>query len=1118
MVTYTGSSSNSSYSRRSYSTKKLSSDLADYAKALDKKRKEEVQEFKQVSTDQLAELDRQDGIQASNDKYQLAQLSKHSDIINEFAQDVVAGTIGKAYIDRKREEGIELYRKYLAGDEEATAAVAANAEQLKEIEEKIASMSKEIGESTSAFLDRKNQEEISLKDKVRALNVRKLGPNIRWGFVRGQLQEAARGYQAHLVDTLHSSQEKFTTKDGTEYIIGNYHSVLDEDHKEEIIRYVEDRYIADNNAFNASETVVRGYLTNKVVETTAKFLDKEFLKNKAQQGEMEQTSRIDQIITAAFAYDDEATKEVTLEDGTTVEVNESKDALVKTIRDIITNGPGSEALVNANVSPHKANKVRIINGLKQIASLLDADSTEELVELLKEQEFEMAGTKGVLEKLFAGDLDLDALLHEAKKNEVERNEVLIKVAKRTLDKEIKSYKDLYLEGKLTKEEVREKATIIKENAEYSILKNEDDNYFIKALTDLQSWRPNQFNFTDSMKEIAKIHGEVGHLTKEDLIKLDDDARKYFLANAGEGKKWKYVAEPIWHDMGQAAWGEKVKEVTDKFNKSIDAIIQKSSTVLIDEGRKTAAYDGLKKELLFRANLAYKNGASATDALEAAEKELQIELQAGTGMFETDGEHFTDQRMLPVNIKESHKITSQVAEGEKVTAMIDIFQASDKPEDILRDVKLFEKDSKFINLEKGKDGIIQKIPNSMLQIVEYSETGYTAIDAINMQRRLHDLEEYKLTDFSPELQLLHTSVKERYPHLAKEFNSKEGHSRALDEMGAVDLNTLLNANVINIDQPIAESDLDTVLERFNINKDEYLNDATLQEDVRRKQINYLLKTALETTNDKNQAILMVATGMRFGEAEMNNYGEGSIFDTIDNQKADYAYDVLDAYYSGDTSAVIGKYNDAKINVANFRELTKFEEEQGYEPNYVLESIIGTKKDGLNQSVDFMSRTDFTQPAKIKAILEILNNPKFIPPKQIIEKFEVGPVKGMFVGKTSKNNPLYDRYVAAKKHYERVYEVLDYLNKGNTKPFLTIKDNHLDLAGILLFQHEANSGIAPTNVVRMTQSPYYRFHDEWMEEHGHLFKGADKKTIESLKQKRMKSILEKSKVFLNLKEGN
>ena len=1112
MATYTGSSSNSSYSRRSYSTKKLSSDLADYAKALDKQRKERVQEFKQVSTGQLAELDRQDGIQASNDKYQLAQLSKHSEIINEFAQDVVAGTIGKAYIDIKREEGIELYRKYLAGDEEAIAAVAANAEQLKEIEEKIASMSKEIGESTGAFLDRQAQEKISLKDKIRALNVRKLGPNIRWGFVRGQLQEAARGYQAHLVDTLHSSQEKFTTADGTEYVIGNYHNILDEDHKEEIIRYVEDRYIADSNAFNASETVVRGYLTNKVVETTAKFLDKEFLKNKAQQGEMEQTARIDQITTAAFSYDEDDTKEVILEDGTKVEVNESKEALVDAIRDIINNGPGSEALVNANVSPHKANKIRIINALKHISSLLDAESTEELVGLLKVAHFEMAGTKGTLETLFAGDLDLDALLQEAKKSEAERYDVEVKVAKRSLDREIKSYKDLYLEGKLTKEDVRNKALIIKQNAEYNILKNENDNYFTQAIANLQSWNPNQYNYTDSLKEIDRISAEVGHLTKEDLIKIDDKAREYFFANAGEGKKYKYVEQPIWHDIGKAKWGEKIEAVSSKFNKSIDAIIQTNSTALIDESRRDAAYNGIRKELEYRANLAYRNGASATEALKQAKEELDQELLEGTGMFQTDGEHFTNEKMLPPNIKESHKIKAQIREGETTTAMVDIFQSSDKPDDIFRNVKLFEKDSKLINLEKGKDGVIRDIPNSLLQVVEYSETGYTAIDAINLQRRLHGLEEYELTDFSPELQALHTSVKEKFPHLAKVFtSSKEGQSLAIDELGAVDLNTLLNANVVNIDQPIAESDLDTVLERFNINKEEYLNDATLQEDVRRKQINYLLKTALETTNDKNQAILMVATGMRFGEAEMNNYGEGSIFDTRANDKSDYAYAVLDAYYSGDTSAVIGKYEDAKISVGNFRELTKFEEREGLEPNYVLESILGTKKDGLNETVDFMARTDFTQPAKIKAILEILNNEDFVPPKFI-------EIKGMLFGKTYKKNPLYERYVAAKKHYQRVDQVLGYVKSGSTKPFLIDNDNNLDLAEILLFQSEANSGIAPTNQVWISKSPYYDFHAKWMEENGHLFKDADKKTIKKLKLDRSKFILDESKKFLNLKEDN
>ena len=46
----------------------------------------------------------------------------------------------------------------------------------------------------------------------------------------------------------------------------------------------------------------------------------------------------------------------------------------------------------------------------------------------------------------------------------------------------------------------------------------------------------------------------------------------------------------------------------------------------------------------------------------------------------------------------------------------------------------------------------------------------------------------------------------------------------------------------MEQPIAEVDLDSALERFNINKDDYLNDATLQEEVRRNQINYLLKEA------------------------------------------------------------------------------------------------------------------------------------------------------------------------------------------------------------------------------------------------------------------------------------
>ena len=82
-MTYSGSTQNSSYSKRTYN-KKDANDLAALAKAMDKQRKETVTEFKKASTDQLGELDRQDKIQYSNDQFQIKQLAKFSDNLNDF--------------------------------------------------------------------------------------------------------------------------------------------------------------------------------------------------------------------------------------------------------------------------------------------------------------------------------------------------------------------------------------------------------------------------------------------------------------------------------------------------------------------------------------------------------------------------------------------------------------------------------------------------------------------------------------------------------------------------------------------------------------------------------------------------------------------------------------------------------------------------------------------------------------------------------------------------------------------------------------------------------------------------------------------------------------------------
>tara|TARA_R100001463_G_scaffold23800_1_gene56879 strand:+ start:4683 stop:7991 length:3309 start_codon:yes stop_codon:yes gene_type:complete len=1102
-MTYSGSTQNSSYSKRTYN-KRLSTDLADYAKALDKQRKEQVKGFQQASKDQLGELDRQDGIAASNDKFQIAQLSKFSDTLNDFL-DTTVKTVGKAYIDSKREEGVELYRRYLAGNEDAIAEVEANAEQLKEIEAKINEMSAEIGESTDAFLDRKSQEELSLKDKIKALNVRKLNPNVRWGFVRAQLQEAGAGYNGHLIDTLHSSTEEFTTRDGNTYVIGNYHNVLSEEHKEEIIRHVEDQYIANNNPFGAADSVRNSFLTAKVVETTEKFKEKEFLKNKAEQGEVEQTGRIDKIITSAINFDADATKTVTLDNGKTKEVNISRDAVINNIKDIIDNGSSSESLVNGNVSPHKANKTRIINGIEEALSFLDEESAADLVDLLKEAEFTMVGITGTLETLFAGDLNLDELLvsHQTKlaQNFAKRKQV----AKVQLEKEENLYNIQWLNGEITLREYNDKALVIRENPDYNILRNsDDDNYFQNKINAIKNWKPNEHNYKESMSEIDRIMGEVGFLTNADLFTLNVDARKHFFENAGEGKKYKYKENPIWEDIGIEKWGENVKFYTDKLNQSVDKILKNETTQLVDASIEDAAQLGVKKELLRRANLYYLNGASANDALFKANQEVSQELLAGTGIFVRDGEKFLDSAMNPAVIADTDTIEAQITEGAKVTNKLDILQSNGLSEDHLKNTILVPEDSNIINLEKGEDGIIRFIPNTALEIVEYSETGYTAIDFINMQRKLHKLDEYKLEDFSPELQLLHTGVKEQFPHLAKVFTSgAEGQSLAIDEIGAIDLNTLLNASVINMEQPIAEVDLDSALERFNINKDDYLNDATLQEEVRRKQINYLLKEALKTTNDKNQAILMVATGMRFGEAEMSNFGEGSIFDNKKNDKSDYAYAVLDAYYSGDTSALIGTYNDSKVNVNNIRELTKDEKRLGITPNYVIESIVNREN---------MWDIDYRDPAKIKAILEILTDPQFTPDETIT-------VPGMFgIGKSNINNPLLKDYNKALNIYKNIDRVITALNNNDADVFIESRSENFNLVNLLLFQQETDLGGRPLNNLPVTDSVYYDFKNKWMEDNGHKFKGANKEEARKLRKERMLFILEKSREFLGYTEDN
>ena len=54
---------------------------------------------------------------------------------------------------------------------------------------------------------------LNLKQKLQALNIRKLGSNVSYGFMKGTFNEAALGYRAYLESQLSSSEETITFPD-----------------------------------------------------------------------------------------------------------------------------------------------------------------------------------------------------------------------------------------------------------------------------------------------------------------------------------------------------------------------------------------------------------------------------------------------------------------------------------------------------------------------------------------------------------------------------------------------------------------------------------------------------------------------------------------------------------------------------------------------------------------------------------------------------------------------------------------------------------------------------------------------------------------------------------------
>ena len=136
------------------------------------------------------------------------------------------------------------------------------------------------------------------------------------------------------------------------------------------------------------------------------------------------------------------------------------------------------------------------------------------------------------------------------------------------------------------------------------------------------------------------------------------------------------------------------------------------------------------------------------------------MTTGTGIFATDAEGFTSALMNPSIIPANEKIGNILADGTAASEKLDVLQEYAPDGDHIRNEIIIPKNSSLLTPEYDKGtGKISFLDRSLMQIAEYSETGYTAIDVLNLQRAKHGLEAIPLSDFSPELQAVHTAVKD-----------------------------------------------------------------------------------------------------------------------------------------------------------------------------------------------------------------------------------------------------------------------------------------------------------------------------------------------------------------------
>ena len=895
---------------KSRSTENEAKELASKATALDKQRRETVKEFAATSSDQLKEMQRLDGLRTRIDNYEISNLQQFNKAFTGLI-DTAATELGGRYIAAKNQEGIDLHRRYEAGDEEAIAIIDGNEKQIAELDEKIAELQK-AAEAKGQELDKiaLQEERVSLENKLRALNIRKLGTNVAYGFSQAALVEGAEGFMPWFMDATRTRNDQIP---GEEFTVADYDKLTSSKERDQVEDYLLNEYIEKVNAnIGASSKLVNSFLTKSVVKQLTKW-------KSGKLAEDEQNFANDQLEgwkTNIFTN----AKKYTADDNKDIEGSKLK--LTQALETYAELGPSAHFRAGTSGSSNAATKTGIIDTVTAIFDETDdANDIESLREFFATTKISIGnlGTK-TLEEHFPADFNLNDIIFKSEVKRAEKSNGRQLLLKKQFKEEEHQLKELLALGS-------EDGGIDQTEFEVRLLAM-DKKYanwyeYETSVNTLRTFVPQYLTPSKSHQAAAKVLETDNYIPFKTYLELHPSVREEY--------KDKVDFDNFINTPASAA---KLEVFKKDIESSLDLVYVKDA---VNPGirsgdpklaaAKVYALNSIPSVAL-QLKKASNTEAPIEDFYEEAFKIVRDDiLSARTNIASTyfiDGKgNFNDKflQRLDFNPSITAKDFNKKIEltKESIEDAYKIINSHNGDAFSMEGVQLFGEMSKdqaqqFFQPKKNDAGEIVGLNAQFMEIQKFDPYNRDAYTLFNLARKSYGLDPIDFSEALPNSVIeMQNKLKNASPAIKALFKTGDMKSiaRGFEKLNIVHLPTLTDAIVshLPIDEVVIPPNVLTeILGRENVNftLDDYNSSIETKNQVIRIHVNDLLKEASKMSSNKHVVVRMVATGLSGNDMS----------DWISSKNELLGTRVLNTYLTG---TVEGNNGEGNVDISNYNKV-------------------------------------------------------------------------------------------------------------------------------------------------------------------------------------------------------